>query len=139
MDRFGCRERRYNDVAVQETATSHGTNELRVSLWDGEPPRLQAKPSGGRRAGSPERSVYRGGSIVGTTSAANTDGARTTSRGRRVLSASADAARESLAFRRGRLKPRPGPLRPAARVPSDPRRRPAPRPGSSCRERSPRR
>jgi hypothetical protein len=36
------------------------------------------------------------------------------------------------------FRQRPGPRRPAARVPSDPRRRPAPCPGSSCRERSPR-
>ena len=34
------------------------------------------------------------------------------------------------------LRQRPGVLRPAARVPSDPRRRPAPCPDSSCRERS---
>ena len=37
-----------------------------------------------------------------------------------------------------RLTQRPRPLRLAARVPSDPRRRPGPCPDSSCRERSPR-
>src|ERR1700674_1672265 len=79
------------------------TDVFRVSFWDGEPPRLQAKPSGGRSAGNAdvERSKRFGrvrelpGQLKAGGSASGVYAPRT--------SASADAAREALAFRRGRI------------------------------------